>query len=128
MSQVSGKIVQIGSPVVNEKNTWKKLEFTIQIENTYNPDYPKFAKFNVGNKPDADTDKVELFVKYRKVGEIVDVDYNHDGFGWKDKTTGEQRYMTQLSAWKVWGKTEDADDPCAGGIEESDIPKEDPPF
>ena len=126
MSQVSGKIVQIGNPIVNDNKTWKKLEFVIQIENTYNPKYPKFAKFSVGNKPAAEKDKVADFVKYRKVGEVVDVDYNHDGFGWKDKTTGEQKYATSLSAWKVWAADKESSDPCAGSIEDGDVPEECP--
>ena len=52
-------------------------------------------------------EKVENFVKFNKVGQHVDVDFNVSANEWQGK------YFTSLSAWKIFKSQEDTPEPAA---------------
>ena len=66
---------------------WQKLTFVVETDEEYNNVYP-FEVFGV--------EKVENFVKFNKVGQHVDVDFNVTANEWNGK------YFTSLSAWKIF--------------------------
>ncbi len=84
--QLNGTIKLIG-----EKQTFdsgfQKVEFVLT---TNDEKYPQDVKFEIVQ------DKVDDFLKYNKVGSVVDVDFNVRGNEYKEK------YYVSLSAWKVF--------------------------
>ena len=88
--KVTGKITQIlevqeGTSKAGKE--WKKLTFVVETTDEYNNVYP-FEVFG--------EEKVDNFVKFNKVGQQVDVDFNVTANEWEGK------YFTSLSAWKVF--------------------------
>ena len=83
--------------VIGEKQTFdsgfQKVEFVIT---TNDEKYPQDVKFEIVQ------DKVDDFLKYNKVGSVVDVDFNVRGNEYKEK------YYVSLSAWKVFKSTAEA--------------------
>ena len=84
--QLKGTIKLIG-----EKQTFdsgfQKVEFVLT---TNDEKYPQDVKFEIVQ------DKVDDFLKYNKVGSVVDVDFNVRGNEYKGK------YYVSLTAWKVF--------------------------
>ena len=84
--QLNGTIKLIG-----EKQTFdsgfQKVEFVLT---TNDEKYPQDVKFEIVQ------DKVDDFLKYNKVGSVVDVDFNVRGNEYKEK------YYVSLTAWKVF--------------------------
>ena len=84
--QLNGTIKLIG-----EKQTFdsgfQKVEFVLT---TNDEKYPQDVKFEIVQ------DKVDDFLKYNKVGSVVDVDFNVRGNEYKGK------YYVSLTAWKVF--------------------------
>lgn len=132
MSEIKGTIKEIREEKLNPAGTWKSVEFVLELPNEWNHERPKYAVLKIGNKPDADTDKVADFLKFKKVGDLVDVKYNLDGFTWTDKDTGVQKYANSLSAWSVYSaKEEDSTDEEVaedGNIEDPFDDDSNPPF
>ena len=86
----TGKITEIlevesGISKKTEK-PWKKLTFAIDTNEAFN----NIVAFEVFGE-----DKVDNFLKYNKVGQTVEVDFNISSNKWKDK------YFTSASAWKI---------------------------
>ena len=65
---------------------WKKITFVGQTDEQYNNIYA-FELFG--------EDKVDNFLKYNDVGDIVSVEFNVSCNEWNGK------YFTTLSAWKI---------------------------
>tara|TARA_R110002096_G_C14654636_1_gene726801 strand:+ start:2089 stop:2442 length:354 start_codon:yes stop_codon:yes gene_type:complete len=89
--QITGTIkviteVQSGISKATKKE-WKKLSFVIGTAG----EYPKDVSFTVFGG-----EKVDNFVKYNKVGQIVDVSFEPESREYKGK------YYTDLNAWKVF--------------------------
>jgi hypothetical protein len=124
--KTQGTVVEVSEQVVNEAGTWQKLTFVIKIENDYNPARPNYAKFAIGNKPDAEFNGCENFIKFNKVGDLVDVDFNLSGFTFKDKNDGHDVYANSLSAWRV--RTVKDEEPAGGTVEDEDVEGDADPF
>jgi hypothetical protein len=88
--KVTGKIKKVldtQSGTSKEGKDWKKTSFLLETPETYNNLYC-FEVFG--------DEKVDNFLKYNKVGDIVDVEFNVKTNEWKGK------YFTSLDAWKVF--------------------------
>ena len=92
---------------------WKKLSFVAETTEKYNNLYC----FDVFGE-----EKVDNFLKYNKVGQDVDVEFNIKTNEWKE------RFYTSLDAWKIF-KADSTEtpgaDPVASPIaeeEDNDLP------
>lgn len=83
---------------------WKKLTFTLETSEDYNNLYA-FEVFGA--------EKVDNFIKFNKVAQSVDVDFNVSCNEWKGK------YFTSLQAWKIF-KAEHNEELVGKPVEESD--------
>lgn len=84
--QLNGTIKLIGEKQVFDSG-FQKVEFVLT---TNDEKYPQDVKFEIVQ------DKVDDFLKYNKVGSVVDVDFNVRGNEYKGK------YYVSLTAWKVF--------------------------
>jgi len=88
--KVTGTVTKI---LPQEKGTskdgkeWVKQQFILDNNDTYNNIFC-FEVFGA--------EKVENFLKFNKVGSVIDVDFNVSTNEWKDK------YYTSLSVWKTF--------------------------
>lgn len=88
--QITGTITKITDVIEGTSKagkSWKKLTFVIQTSS----EYPKDVAFTVFGE-----EKVDNFVKYNKVGQLVDVSFNVESREYND------RFYTDLQAWKVF--------------------------
>ena len=102
--------------VIGEKQTFdsgfQKVEFVLT---TNDEKYPQDVKFDIVQ------DKVDDFLKYNKVGSVVDVDFNVRGNEYQGK------YYVSLSAWKVFKSQATA--PAADiGVPTEELAPDDMPF
>tara|TARA_R110002033_G_scaffold60171_1_gene110187 strand:+ start:1878 stop:2201 length:324 start_codon:yes stop_codon:yes gene_type:complete len=105
--KVTGTIDKIGEVTEGTSKAgkaWKKVEFVLITKDEYNNLYA-FTIFG--------EEKVDKFIKYNKVGNEVDVDFNVETREYNDK------YYTNLQAWKIF-KAQDTAAPQAK--EEDDAP------
>ena len=84
--QLNGTIKLIGEKQVFDSG-FQKVEFVLT---TNDEKYPQDVKFEIVQ------DKVDDFLKYNKVGSVVDVDFNVRGNEYQGK------YYVSLTAWKVF--------------------------
>lgn len=116
--KVQGKITKINEVTSGTSaagKEWKKLSFLLETTEEYNNLYC----FDVFGE-----EKVDQFVKFNRVGQDVDVDFNVKTNEWKGK------YFTSLGAWKIF-KADVADAPEgmeASGIELKADESDDLPF
>lgn len=108
--QLNGTIKLIGEKQVFDSG-FKKVEFVLT---TNDEKYPQDVKFEIVQ------DKVDDFLKYNKVGSVVDVDFNVRGNEYKEK------YYVSLTAWKVF-KSQAAAPATDIGVPSEEIP-DDLPF
>ena len=102
--------------VIGEKQTFdsgfQKVEFVLT---TNDEKYPQDVKFDIVQ------DKVDDFLKYNKVGSVVDVDFNVRGNEYQGKN------YVSLSAWKVFKSQATA--PAADiGVPTEELAPDDLPF
>jgi len=81
------KVMQVREGTSKAGKDWKKVEFTLTTDEEYNNLYC-FEIFG--------SDKVDNFLRYNKVDDVVEVDFNVKCRQW------EERYFTTLEAWKVF--------------------------
>ena len=81
------KIMDVQKGISKAGKDWQKVSFTLRTKEEYNNLYC----FDVFGE-----EKVENFLKYNKVDQEVDVDFNVKTNEWKDK------YFTSLDAWKIF--------------------------
>ncbi len=110
--QVAGlkitKINEVEEGTSKAGKAWKKLTFVGETQEQYNNLYA-FELFG--------EEKVDNFVKFNKVGDVVDVDFNVSTREW------EGRYFTSLSAWKVFkANAEAAQVPSPADDPSNDLP------
>ena len=86
------KVMEATSGTSATGKEWKKLSFLAETTEEYNNLYC-FEVFG--------EEKVDNFLKFNKVGQLVDIDFNVKTNEWKD------RYFTSLQAWKIF-KAEDS--------------------
>ena len=81
------KILDTTEGVSAAGKEWKKSAFILETSEEYNNVYC-FEVFGA--------EKVDNFLKFNKVGQDVDVDFNVSTNEWKGK------YFTSLQAWKIF--------------------------
>jgi len=84
-------VMEVTSGTSATGKEWKKLSFLAETTEEYNNLYC-FEVFG--------EEKVDNFLKFNKIGQLVDIDFNVKTNEWKD------RYFTSLQAWKIF-KAED---------------------
>ena len=104
------KILDVEAGTSKAGKEWKKLVFTLETMDEYNNLY---ALEVFGEE------KVDNFLKFNKLGQEVDVEFNVSCNEWKGK------YFTSLQAWKVF-KAEKVEEEC--GSEMNDEQSDDLPF
>jgi len=109
--QLNGTIKLIGEKQVFDSG-FQKVEFVLT---TNDEKYPQDVKFEIVQ------DKVDDFLKYNKVGSVVDVDFNVRGNEYKEK------YYVNLTAWKVF-KSQAAAPATDIGVPSEEIPTDYLPF
>ena len=108
--ETSGKLekfLPVESGTSKAGKEWKKQSFIVKTEDEYNNTYC-FEVFG--------DEKVEQFVKFNRVGQNVDVDFNVKTNEWKGK------YFTSLSAWKIFKAEVEETAPEVAQNEEDDLP------
>ena len=88
--KLQGEIITISDiqeGVSQKGNNWKKLGFLLRTIG----EYPVEIYFTVFGE-----EKVDNFMKYNKVGQMVDVSFNANSREYQGK------YYTDLSAWKIF--------------------------
>ena len=109
--QLNGTIKLIGEKQVFDSG-FQKVEFVLT---TNDEKYPQDVKFEIVQ------DKVDDFLKYNKVGSVVDVDFSVRGNEYKEK------YYVSLTAWKVF-KSQAAAPATDIGVPSEEIAPDDLPF
>jgi hypothetical protein len=93
--KLTGKISSI-----SEKQTFDsgaaKITFRVDTEDQYNDDY-EFELY----KGDKYLEHLDNFLKFNKVGDNVEVEFNLKSKLWTNPKTNEQRTFTSLSCWKI---------------------------
>ncbi len=83
-------IKEVVSGTTKGGDEWKKVEFVIANNDGYQGQEQVFCFEIFG------AEKVDKFLQYNKVGDMVDVDFNIRTNEWNDK------HFTSLQAWKVF--------------------------
>ena len=102
------KVLDTQSGTSKAGKEWKKLTFVGETEEEYNNIYA-FDIFQAEGK-----DQLDNFLKFNKVGDLVNVEFNVKCREWEGK------YFTSLSSWRV-DKAQDnqgADDVANHDMEE----------
>jgi len=81
------KVLDLQTGTTKDGSEWKKQGFLVQTNEQYNNLYC-FELFGA--------EKVDNFLKYNKVNDSVDVEFNVQTNEWQGK------YYTSLQAWKVF--------------------------
>ena len=113
LNGVIKKIMPIVEGVSQAGKEWKKSGFVVTTEG----DYPKDVAFSVFGE-----EKVDNLMKFNKVGQRVDVSFNVESREYNEK------YYTDLQAWKIFGSDNKTESPATDGqgyqkaSEVSDLP------
>lgn len=110
-NKLTGTIKLIGEKQVFDSG-FQKVEFVVT---TNDEKYPQDIKFDITQ------DKVDDFIKYNKVGKVVDVDFNVRGNEYNGK------HYVSLTAWKVF-KSEVSAPASDIGVQVSELAVDDLPF
>lgn len=105
---IKGTIKKIGE-VQTISDKFKKVEFVIETSDQY----PKLVSFQVTN------DKIDNFLKFNKVGNLVEVKFNVESKEFNGK------YFTNLTAWRVQNESaqqSDVKQATTNEVEEDDLP------
>ena len=108
--KVTGTITSIKDIETGESSNgaWSKVVFAIETEG----EYAKTVAFTIFG-----ADKVDKFLKYNSVGKKVEVSFDVKSREYNDK------FFTDLNAWKVWGLEGQTAVPAgADDDEEDDLP------
>lgn len=101
--KIKGTIIKIGELQTFDSG-FIKVEFVVKTEG----DYPQEVKF------ESVKDNAEKFLKYNKVGSVVDVSFNIRGNEYQGK------HYVNLVAWKVWSESNNTEE-----VQEVDVIVED---
>ena len=111
-NKITGTISAILPTESISEGKYNKQVFAI-TNNTGNEGKEVTFAFEMFEKSDGD--KIEKFLKYNKVGALVDVSFEIRC------NENKGRYFTSLSAWKVF-KAEDTGETAADEATEEDVP------
>jgi hypothetical protein len=95
------KVLDLQTGTAKDGSEWKKQGFLVQTKEQYNNLYC-FELFGA--------EKVDNFLKYNKVNDSVDVEFNVQCNEWQGK------YYTSLQAWKVFKA--DSNAPTIASVQE----------
>lgn len=105
-------------PLQQVTTTYKKVEFIVKLESQY----PQEVQFEVSQ------DRADNFIKFNKVGQFVDIDFNLRGRSYLKEGDKEEnrRWFNTLDAWKVFkaegsNESKPAEAPTQEEEEESDV-------
>lgn len=115
-NKITGQIVDIKTPEKISNGKYHKLVFAVKNDEGYEGKEQVFA-FEIFEKSDGQ--KVDNFLKFNKIGQVVDVSYEIRC----NENSG--RYFTSLSAWKVFGATKTA---ATAPSPNDEALEEEPPF
>lgn len=101
------KVMEATSGTSATGKEWKKLSFLAETTEEYNNLYC-FEVFG--------EEKVDNFLKFNKVGQLVDIDFNVKTNEWKD------RYFTSLQAWKIFKAEDNMSVPAPMEEQTGDLP------
>ena len=90
--KVKGSITTISD--IEDAGKGKKLSFRIDTKEQYN----NIVEFELFKGADY-VEHLDNFVKYNKVGDEVEVEFNLKTFNWKPES--DNKIFTSLSAWRV---------------------------
>jgi len=107
--KVTGTITSIKDIETGESSNgaWSKVVFANETAG----EYAKTVAFTIFG-----ADKVDKFLKYNKVGKKVEVSFDVKSREYNDK------FFTDLNAWKVWGIDGQPSAVPAGDADEDDLP------
>lgn len=113
--KLTGKIKTIKEVVSGTSKSggeWKKVEFVISNNDSYQGAEQEFCFEIFG------AEKVDKFMQYNKVGDVVDVDFNIRTNEWNG------RHYTSLQAWNVFKADVNTPPPSEPVVdnEEDDLP------
>ena len=96
---------------------FRKIEFVVKDDSSQ---YPQEIPFSITQ------DKIDNFVKFNKVGQRVDINFNLNGRSWlkEGDPEGKRRWFTDLNAWKVVNVGGEAPEPLPTHAEQEsdDLP------
>ena len=81
---------------ITDAGAGKKLTFRIDT----GEDYDKIWEFEMYKKAEY-VEHLDSFIKFNKVGDSVDVEFNIKSRSWTNPATNIERMFTSLSAWRV---------------------------
>ena len=92
--KVKGTITNISA--INDAGAGKKLTFKLDVGDTYN-DNLEFEMYKGADH----VAHLDNFVKFNKVGDLVDVEFKLQSKAWTNPTTNIEKTFTSLSAWRI---------------------------
>ena len=92
--KVKGTITNISA--INDAGAGKKLTFKLDVGDTYN-DNLEFEMYKGADH----IAHLDNFVKFNKVGDLVDVEFKLKSKAWTNPTTNIEKTFTSLSAWRI---------------------------
>ena len=109
------EILKVESGVSKSDKEWKKLTFAISNNDGYEGKevVHAFEIFGI--------DKVDNFLKYNKVGALVEVSFNSSSNRWVSPK-GDVKYFTTNQAWKIFGATTETPQEIATEEGDDDLP------
>lgn len=112
--KITGKITNINPKESISNGQYQKVTFVVTNQDGYN-DSDKDYAFEIFEKSDSEKSKVDNFLKFNKVGQVVDVNFNIDC------RAGNKGYWTTLKAWKVF-KSDTDTEPTEGTDDDEEAP------
>ena len=92
--KVTGTITTISA--INDAGAGKKLTFKLDVGDTYN-DNLEFEMYKGADH----VAHLDNFIKFNKVGDLVDVEFKLKSKAWTNPTTNIEKTFTSLSAWRI---------------------------
>ena len=93
--KMKGFICQI-DPIKELDNGAKIVTYRINTEAEYNA----IHQFEMYKKPEY-AEHADNFLKFNKVGDLVDVEFKLKSKAWTNPTTNIEKTFTSLSAWRI---------------------------
>ena len=93
--KITGKITAINPKEDISNGQYQKITFVVTNNDGYKDQEKEYA-FEIFEKSDVEKSKVDNFVKFNSIGQLVDVSFNIDC------RAGAKSYWTTLKAWKVF--------------------------
>ena len=92
--KVKGTIKSISA--INDAGAGKKLTFKLDVDDSYN-DFLEFEMYKGADH----VAHLDNFVKFNKVGDLVEVEFKLKSKAWTNPTTNIEKTFTSLSAWRI---------------------------